>query len=248
MDKGARMSFDTLAWAGKQRCGKPAAKLVLLALASCAGADHCAYPSTAWLVEFTGLDRKTVIAACDRLEAAGLIADSGGRRGQTRQIKVYRLAVESIPETELSQKRNPPVSPVKGSQKRDTEPVREPVPQKATPSSAPRPRKSAPVFTLPSDIPEAEWDAFDEMRVNMGRKAWTDAARQKTITDLRKLAEAGYPPGDVLMQSVQRGWRGVFKIGDQSNDNLSRFGSQQRPHSGKRTVAHLVHDRLAGVG
>lgn len=242
------MSFDTLAWAGKQRCDKPAAKLVLLALASCAGADHCAYPSTAWLVDFTGLDRKTVIAACDRLQASGAIADTGERKGQTKQIKVYRLAAASVPETELFPKRNPPVFPSEGSQKRDTELVREPVPQKATPSSVQRARKPVPIFVLPSDIPEAEWDAFDEMRVRMGRKAWTDAARSKTVADLRKLAEAGYPPGDVLMQSVQRGWRGVFKIGDQSNDNQSRFGGQQRPGTGKRTVANLVHDRLAGVG
>lgn len=103
------MSFDALAWAAKQSPGSSAAKLVLLGLAECASRpDAFAFPSTAALVEFSSLDRKTVVKALDALETAGFITDSGKRMGQTGQIKVYRLMLTD----EGSQKRDA----LKGSQ------------------------------------------------------------------------------------------------------------------------------------
>lgn len=102
------MSFDALAWAAKQNTGSSATKLVLLGLAECASRpDALAFPSTAALVEFSSLDRKTVVKALDALEQAGLVADTGKRMGQTGQIKVYRLLL-----SEESQKRDA----LKGSQ------------------------------------------------------------------------------------------------------------------------------------
>jgi pyocin large subunit-like protein len=101
------MSFDALAWAAKQNPGSSGAKLVLLGLAECASRpEGLAYPSTAALVEFSCLDRKSVVANLDRLERLGLITDTGRRAGRTMQIKVYQLNMESLPKTEASQKRN----------------------------------------------------------------------------------------------------------------------------------------------
>ena len=101
------MSFDALAWAAKQHPGDARMKLVLLGLAECASRpDALAFPSTAALVEFSSLDRKTVVATLDRLEAAGYISDTGRRAGRTMQIKVYQLNLESLPKTEPSQKRD----------------------------------------------------------------------------------------------------------------------------------------------
>ena len=89
------MSWETQSWAAKQRPGSASAKLVLLGLASCADANHCAFPSIQWLCDFSDLNRKTVIAALQRLEDGmfPLIEDTGERRGRTLQVKVYRLAV-----------------------------------------------------------------------------------------------------------------------------------------------------------
>lgn len=130
------MSWETQAWAGKQRPGSASAKLVLLGLASCADSNHCAFPSIQWLCDFSDLNRKTVIAALQRLEDGmfPLIQDTGERRGRTSQVKVYRLAAgaegasvdpqsETVPKAEQSQKRNSSGSSRKESQKRDTEPV-----------------------------------------------------------------------------------------------------------------------------
>jgi hypothetical protein len=130
------MSWETQSWAAKQRPGSASAKLVLLGLASCADANHCAFPSIQWLCDFSDLNRKTVIAALQRLEDGmfPLIADTGERRGRTGQVKVYRLAAaaagassdpasETVPKPEQFQKRNSSVSGSKQSQNRDTEPV-----------------------------------------------------------------------------------------------------------------------------
>jgi hypothetical protein len=101
------MSFDALAWAAKQNPGSSAAKLVLLGLAECASRPEAlAFPSLASLVEFSSLDRKTVVLALDRLETADLIVDTGNRMGRTKSIKVYQLKLEAVPKTEPLQKRN----------------------------------------------------------------------------------------------------------------------------------------------
>ena len=101
------MSFDALAWAAKQKAGSSGAKLVLLGLAECAGRkDALAFPSIAELVEFSDLNRKSVITNLAKLEAIGLIEDTGNCVGRTKQIKIYRLCLETVPKTEQSQKRN----------------------------------------------------------------------------------------------------------------------------------------------
>jgi hypothetical protein len=134
------MSFAALAWAAKQKTGGLATKSVLLALANYADEHGCAYPSTAAIAEFGEMDHKTATVALDRLIAAGLIADSGQRAGRTKQVKVYRLNLESLSEP-------------KAPQKRGTDTVREPIPQKATPSSGKRAMPAKPVMSLlPADF------------------------------------------------------------------------------------------------
>lgn len=92
------MSRRATDWAAKLIVPKVADKAVLWALAdACNAAGWDAFPSIAAIAHFTSLNRKQVIARLARLQAAGLIADSGRRVGATRQIKVYRLAGEPTP-------------------------------------------------------------------------------------------------------------------------------------------------------
>jgi hypothetical protein len=123
------VSFDALAWAAKQSPGSSGAKLVLLGLAECASRGHgLAFPSIAELVEFSCLDRKSVIANLDKLETQGLITDTGKRVGRTGQIKVYQVNLGTVPNTEPSQIRNSSVisanSPKNGTRNK-SEPVSE---------------------------------------------------------------------------------------------------------------------------
>lgn len=106
------MSIDATRWAWTRRGLRPAAKLVLLALADRAGADDCAYPSRTTIQQDTCLDRKSVAAAINALLSRGFIEDSGERKGVTKRVVVYKMVgvehrtVDEIgPKTEQFQKR-----------------------------------------------------------------------------------------------------------------------------------------------
>ena len=85
------MSLDATRWAWKQRCKKSIDKLVLLSMADRADETHCCYPSIKRLEIDTEANRKTIIAAIDRLEKLSLLVDTGERKGITKSVKVYRL-------------------------------------------------------------------------------------------------------------------------------------------------------------
>ncbi|WP_203309785.1 helix-turn-helix domain-containing protein [Sphingomonas beigongshangi] len=224
------MSFAALAWAAKQKTGGLATKSVLLALANYADEHGCAYPSTAAIAAFGEMDHKTATTALDRLVAAGLIADTGERAGRTKQVKVYQLNLESHPESEAFQNRKPPVFEPKAPQKRGTDTVKEPTSPKT--SSSPKKRAVAPSFVPPSDIPEAEWDGYEEMRRRIG-KPMTAKARDLAIGKLRKLAEAGYPPGDVLNNSILNSWQGLFPPKEDRHEPVQRYrGSAPQSRDG----------------
>lgn len=159
-------------WAARQAPPRPLDKLVLIAFADHADkmTTEC-FPSVAALCEWTGCDRKTVMKSVASLEAAGLLIDTGRRCGRTRQIKVYRLPIETVPETASLSERvpetgplNSTVFPTKESQKRDTEPPKEPISQKTSSSSRKRahakadiPADFAPIMTGKTAAVVAGW-------------------------------------------------------------------------------------------
>lgn len=102
------MSLDAMRWAKKVKTGRSSAKSVLTWLADMCGADHCAFPSIAALAEATELDKKTVQSSLQHLVALGMLADTGERRGRTKQVIVYKLIGidESIADVEHTQKRD----------------------------------------------------------------------------------------------------------------------------------------------
>lgn len=162
------MSFDALAWAARASGLRPAEKLVLLGLAECADRHtYEAHPSIAALVEFGGLNRKTVIAALDTLGTKGLIAETGECVGKTKQVKVYRLSLETVPKTEPSPKRNSSTFSVKQSQKRDTDTVRNNIPLVS--SNDDTPPKVKPIHVV---------------------EAWNDLAERKGLPKVVKLTDA----------------------------------------------------------
>lgn len=67
----------------------------------------------------------------------------------------------------------------------------------------------APVFCLPSDIPEEPWAQFEAMRTRI-RKPLTDHARKLAVDRLHELAADGWPPGDVLNHSILNNYQGLF--------------------------------------
>jgi len=81
-------------------------------------------------------------------------------------------------------------------------------PLRSNPTS--RSKGNGNAFTLPAFIPQEEWDAFVEMRLRKG--TLTNYAKKLIADKLAKLQSMGHDPGDVLRQSVERGWKGVFPV------------------------------------
>lgn len=93
------MAVEAIAWALQAPIKRSSTKFVLVVLGNCADGDSWeAYPSIGYVCSSTALDRKTVVAAIRSLSAAGFITDTGERRGQTRQIPIYRLNKSRIEE------------------------------------------------------------------------------------------------------------------------------------------------------
>jgi hypothetical protein len=89
------VSFAATRWAWSLEM-KSSTKLVLLAMADCVNAEAgemLCWPSYRFLARQTCLDAKTVEAGVYRLREAGLIVDTGKRRGETGKVIVYRLNV-----------------------------------------------------------------------------------------------------------------------------------------------------------
>jgi len=90
------MSYDAMTWAIRQRL-EPVPRLILLALADRANKRGLAWPSVVYLAEFCGFHRSTILRELKRLVRLRLIEDSGERRGQTRQVKVWTLLMDEEP-------------------------------------------------------------------------------------------------------------------------------------------------------
>ncbi len=124
------MSLKVLTWVFDQDIKPATKKLTLIALADFANDQNECYPSVETLTNKTSLNRKTVLKNVAELVADGVIADTGKRVGNTQQVKIYRININSpkngtVPKTEQSQicQSNSPNFTMKESQKRDTEPL-----------------------------------------------------------------------------------------------------------------------------
>jgi hypothetical protein len=198
--------------------GRAADKLILLALAERHNPESgVAYPSVAWLAEFGSLDRKTVMASLDRLEAIGLISDSGQRFGKTLQVKAYSLHLGTVPKTEQSQKRNSPDFPEKQSQKRDTDTVLEPVGSEANASSPKARTPKRDQFPPPPGVSDQIWQDFLDSP-NRKKAGMSSTAYSGVCNRLNELAEHGFPPGEMVALAVEQGWKTVKLEWVQNNE------------------------------
>ncbi len=84
------------------------------------------------------------------------------------------------------------------------------IPEKKARAKNPRtPPPSA--FVLPDWIPSDAWNDFEDHRKTI-RKPLTDKSRKLAVAELSKLRDLGYPPDDVLAQSILNGWTGLFPL------------------------------------
>lgn len=247
------MNIAALKWAGRQATRRPTGKLVLLAYAHHANPKGVAWPSLAALVEFTGLNRKTIIREVKSLAYAGLMEDSGERRGTTAQIKVWRLATaqESLslsgksPRTGTikSAAKSPPYgdslfadADAKESLNRNSSVQARKSPLIGTRKDIEGSRLDTDVsnhagargkFESPAGVPDSVWSDF--LKSPKRRKAgMSPTAYAGICNNLTKLAEHGFPPGDMIALAVENGWTTV-KLDWVQNDHRNTKGNRQSP-------------------
>lgn len=231
------MSSEALSWAFGLDVKPSAVKFTLIALCECAnyktGSIH---PSIAHIAEITGQNRKTIISNIAKLEELGFITDTGERIGLTKQIKVYRAAIGTVPETEQSLIRNSSTKSPKQSQKRDTEPS-EPSSSSKTTSSQSKTRSHATALACPPDVLEQVWLDFVAMRKNQRCPVTQTALAAIKL----EAAKAGWSLNDALSECVTRGWRG-FKakwVQERENDRPNQNRSGSTASAAERARANL---------
>jgi uncharacterized protein YdaU (DUF1376 family) len=107
--------------------------------------------------------------------------------------------------------------------------------KKKTNPRAKNPRTPPPsAFVLPDWIPSDAWNDFEDHRKTI-RKPLTDKSRKLAVAELSKLRDLGYPPDDVLAQSILNGWTGLFPL-----KGFSRPGTNGSHPPRKKTLIEQV--------
>ena len=219
------MSVEAITWALGLPIERSSAKFVLVAMANCANHDMTCWPSVQYLSDATSQNRKTVVENIRRLKEAGLVTDTGERKGGTRQIPVYLLNRAENGSLKEDQKRNgsengtgPKTdgnSPVfSGKQTRfyaETGPktghgtVKN---RKQEPSGN---RHKAQTVELPPWMPTDAWFGFVAMRRAI-KKPLTADGIPLAIKKLDAMRTAGQDPRAVLEQSTMNNYQGLFDV------------------------------------
>lgn len=178
------------------RPGLRAAKLVLLALASYAGADRTAWPSVATLAEDTGLSRATVQRALSAAESAGYLE----RDLQDGRTTLYRLRGGLTHEAGGASPGRPPgASPVRPYQDQGYQDQSPGGPSGVlTDSSSPEP---VPVTLSRTEAVRLVFDTWAQTMKAPGRVVLTAKRRARILDRLRE----GYEVEDLL--DAVRGWQ-----------------------------------------
>jgi len=77
---------------------------------------------------------------------------------------------------------------------------------------------------LPDWVPKEPWDGFAELRRRKG--PFTDRAKVLSIKKLEKLVQEGNDATEVLNQSVERGWTGLFPVKDKLPNDKKHAGKE----------------------
>ena len=201
-------------------------KLVLLALADWSNDDGRCWPSMQQLATKSGLTDRAVRAIIGRLVDKGLLGRDE-KPGKGVNYTVY-------PGTSFRpEEASPRKETAKTPERRSANTSRTTIPKKDKPSLDMRASK----FALPDRIPAQPWADFEDMRRRIG-KPMTQRAKELAVMRLDKLAEDGWPPGDVLNHSTLNSYQGLFPPKD------DRHGRQQQPQSLRGTRPDPALDML----
>ncbi len=185
----------------------PMEKLVLLALADCANDEGKCWPSATTLARKTGEGERTVRRAVQSLIAKGALKQD--QRSGTSPIYTVNPCQSGTPAR---------AAPL---------PDRPDTPARAAPKPLGTIIVEECVERERAILASPQWKSFKAMRRDI-KKPVNATSQTRILTKLHTLAEAGYPPGEVLDQSTANCWRGVFKITEEKDNDRQNRGSGGR--------------------
>jgi hypothetical protein len=97
------------------------------------------------------------------------------------------------------------------------------------------------MISLPTWLPQENWDAFIEMRKKTLKKPPTDFALFLVLKELYSLKEQGHDPLACLNQSIVNGWADVYALKAKKAERVSSSEVS-------RTKAALQADELTARG
>ena len=182
----------------------PMEKLVLLALADCANDEGHCWPSATTIARKSGQGERTVRRCVQSLIAKGHLEQR--QRLGTSPVYTLHPCHNGTPATTapLPDRPNTPATAA-------------PKPSGTVNSLKAKASKQRVKLSRPDGVNEEQWSAFKAQR----KKALNPHAYTLLTNKLRLLADAGYPPGDMIDLAIERGWETVFKPRDQQRHERS---------------------------
>lgn len=209
----------------------PSEKLVLLALADWANDEGHCYPSIAKVARKTGVSERTVQRVLRDAEQANLI--------EREEVKGKGCKYRLTPRHSVTPDKVAPVT--NATETPDTvspNTLRTTISSEAK-ASSPRAR-----FPTPPGVSDEQWGAFKQQR----KKALNAHSYKLVCAKLLKLAEDGWPPGDMIDLAIERGWETAFAPRDQRHGGpTNSLGRNQPPSDGLSPTTRAARD-VFGIG
>lgn len=240
-------------------------KLVLMCLADFADDDGACWPGIELLMERTGLGERCVREQLKRLEARALLERSR-RVGQSAMYRITFATPAEVekpveaPVPEVSDRHDMPLQPAPNATSTGTTchfnrhdmPV-QPAPRATSYRTITDPslihqgttKRAGARDPVPVWVDPDAWSAFVESR-RAQRAPFTARAAELILAKLAHLRDGGHDPNACLLQSVERGWRGVFPV-KPGGLHETNFRSGRRLSAVER-VAAACAEWEAGLG
>jgi hypothetical protein len=191
----------------------PMEKLVLLALADCANDEGHCWPSATTLMRKSGQGERTVRRCIQSLIKNGHLTQQ--IRSGTSSVFTVHPCQSGTP-ARAAPLPDRPQTPARAAPK----PLVTVISSEAK-ASSPRVK-----FPAPPGVFDEQWKAF------RGQRKKELNARSYTLicNKLLKLAEDGWPPGDMLDLAIERGWETVFAPRTFAHDRTNSNPTAQAVH------------------
>ena len=252
------MSIRAISWALSAKVDRSSTKFVLVAMCNYANEFGECYPSAKQLSDDTAQDIKTVESNLKRLREMGFIEDTGERRGNTKQVIVYRIThpktgdvkVETPPKlVELNAPEiggagetntpvfpdNTPVFPDKDPRFSGETPPKTGDGTVMEPSMNRQGTSNTAQALIPPDVEKSVWQDFVILR-----KAKKAPLTKTAVEGLRREADkAGLTINAAIRVCCENGWQG-FKAAWYEN-----MKSKNNKASGETAYQRSMRERVA---